>query len=244
MPLSRIQLIRASGIKSSYKKTDGTYYDVSDLKNSCFLTPDANDALHNLDTAVTKAGGSLFVTELYRSWANQAQANQDYVNHKRTAFASPAGESFHQAGRAIDIDLDKLNFNCSSDMQLSKFWNVAIPLGWQPIISKPDSAKSESWHFQFVGKEWSRLYQKASDALVAQCCILDVGQWSNEEAESKTLTRFIQAQCNRLLQYENNTYLLCDGICGPKTKAAVLSLTKDADPVNALCVMETPKKAS
>lgn len=243
--LSRIFLVPVSGVRSSYKSHTGEILDVSYLKSACYLTPDANKALHALDAAVSLNGGQLYVTELFRPWAIQDQAYQDWKAGRRTAFASPAGESFHQAGRGIDIDINNLNFPGLKSNWLSLFWNIAIPLGWEPIVSKPDSTRSESWHFQFHGKDWSGFADKAPDKLVAQCCILDAGQWTTATTANVPVM-FIQSQCNRLLQYDKTSpYLECDGIFGLKTHFSVMKLIKDTggsifDIANELKELPTP----
>jgi hypothetical protein len=75
----------------------------------------------------------------------QWQAHQDYVSRKKKAFSPAPGGSMHEGGRAIDIDL------ASIGVPLSRFWEIARAHGFLPIIDKPESSRSEAWHFDFRG---------------------------------------------------------------------------------------------
>ena len=61
----------------------------------------------------------------------------------RNAFV--ACNRLHEAGRACDLDLEKLN------MSLKKFWPIAKKHGMTPIIAKPISTQKEAWHFDCRG---------------------------------------------------------------------------------------------
>lgn len=183
--------------------------------------PDALDALRKLHKAVIQEGGNLFITDLFRSWNVQSLARQEFLDGKKKAFVAPPGNSFHGAGRAIDFDVFNLNF--SSVLRhdwLGKFWSIAIPLGWFPIISRPDMHLSECWHFEYPGEDWLPAYKRLPNKLVAKCAILDCGQWSPDTPESVLRAMFIQAQLVRLGRYE----IVPDGIVGRLTRTALADL--------------------
>ncbi len=216
--LVRTSLVQVSGIPSTYfaPKTK-TRLDVSELPAICHLTADTKMGLVVLRSHVRMQGGAgadLYVSDLYRSWAMQAKAYNDWTAGKRKDYAAPPGASFHMAGRAIDIDLKSLK------MPLSDFWTLSAELGWRPIISDPDATKSEAWHFQHLGQDWTHLVGKLADGEIAKCAILDAGQWKQDDPDLPVL--FLQAQCNRLSNRPGSPPVLrVDGALGPKTKAFV-----------------------
>lgn len=237
---SRIQLVPASGILSSYPKKNNPSerWDISVFKDNALICSDMFTALCELDKQVTAAGGTLYVTDLRRTWAMQAQARQDYVSGVKKAYAAVPGGSFHQAARAIDFAVSQLNFKgVAKDQWLKKFWDLAKPLGFHPIIAIPDLNMSECWHFDFPGKDWEAAYaykdKSSSDAidytLVAKCCILDAGLWDPSENPDKVVKMFIQAQLIRLGRYEIGSV---DGILGSKSLKALQDLGLTATDVN------------
>ena len=58
----------------------------------------------------------------------------------------------HEAGRALDLDLDAL------EISLADFWPIARENGLFPIVSQPNPKLKESWHFDCRGSH-DRVYQ-------------------------------------------------------------------------------------
>lgn len=114
-------------------------------KRMASCTPDTRVALSKIGDDVAAAGGKLILSDLFRSYEMQLQSHLDFVTKKKKAFSPPPGGSLHEAGRAMDLDLDALN------MPLKDFWPIAARHGFSPIISAPDSTKSEAWHFDCRG---------------------------------------------------------------------------------------------
>jgi hypothetical protein len=108
-------------------------------------TPDTLKALQAIRDDLRAAGGDLALSDLFRTYEMQMQSHMDFVNHKKKAFSPAPGGSMHEAGRACDLDLDKLK------MKLSDFWEIAKKHGMRPIIGSPDSGASEAWHFDCRG---------------------------------------------------------------------------------------------
>jgi hypothetical protein len=200
---------------------------------------DAFQALQQLNTVVKLNGGSLYVTDAFRSWTEQSGAYADFVAGRRKDYVAPPGESWHNAGRACDFDIYHLNFqSVPEENWLDKFWTIAKPLNWVPIISEPNMTLSEAWHFQYLGTDWRRLSGSLNDGLLARAAVLDCGQWLQTDPFIKT--RIVQAEAMRASQ----TPLVTDGQIGPKTFAAltklgVEKLTTDQQIV-ALSAMPTP----
>lgn len=230
---SRVELVQASGLLSSYKKKSNPTqrWDVSVFKENAYVCPDMLEALIQLDAAVTAQNGTLYITDLGRTWELQQKRREDYEKKIKPAYAAVPGGSFHQAGRAVDFSTSELNFQgVPKEQWLKKFWDICRPLGFHPIISIPDLKKSECWHFDFPGKAWEAAYaykdKFSSDAidytLIAKCCILDIGKWDPKENPDKVMKMYIQAQLIRLGKYEIGTV---DGILGQKSWKAVQSLS-------------------
>ncbi len=225
---NRISLVNLTGIKSSYPLTKENKLDVSVFKEGAKCAPDMRDALLSLRVAVESEGGDLQITDLFRPWATQEKLRADYLVSiqdpliKDKAFAAPPGGSFHQAGRAIDINVKGLNFkNVAKDMWLDKFWELCKPLGFYPIIRIPDEGMSECWHFDFPGTAWEAAYKKLNYTEVAKCAILDAGCWDDP---TRVQAMFVQAQLIRLGFYEIGKV---DGIIGSKTKAILAKMQLD-----------------
>lgn len=213
----RIELVPASGLPSSYKKKykPKERWDISVFKEGANISPDMFEALKKLEELVRLNKGTLYVTDLFRSWATQAEARKKFETGKKRAFVAKPGGSFHNAGRAIDIAIKELNFEgCDRDDWLALLWSLAKPLGFKPIIRMPEMDASEAWHFDFPGKDWSAAYKTMHYSEVAKCCILDVGEWNPDESDEKIRKMFIQSQLIRLGFYEIGKV---DGVFGPKT---------------------------
>jgi hypothetical protein len=108
-------------------------------------TPDTAAAILAVAADLTVLGFELRLSDLFRSRDAQQQAHEDFVQKRKTAFSPPAGQSMHEAGRAIDIDLSSIG------VPLAQFWEIAAARGFTPIIDAPDPHRSESWHFDCRG---------------------------------------------------------------------------------------------
>ena len=119
-------------------------------------TPDMANAIDILSIVLVNKKSKLVLSDLFRSYDMQFQAHLDYTSGKKKAFSPAPGGSMHEAGRAMDIDISAL-----SPLTLSDFWDIAQPLGFNPIIDTPDTHKSECWHFDFRGS-----FQKIYDYMI------------------------------------------------------------------------------
>ncbi|HAM99050.1 MAG TPA: hypothetical protein DCQ26_10620 [Marinilabiliales bacterium] len=128
---------------SIYKSKEGN--PISLPKRMAQCTPDMYRALQVLSAHVKAHGGELVLSDLFRSYDMQFQANLDYVSGKKKAYSPPPGGSLHEAGRAMDIDLKKLK------IKLNDFWILAAKQGVVPIINSPDTKLNEAWHFECRG---------------------------------------------------------------------------------------------
>jgi len=108
-------------------------------------TPDTSTAIFNIASDLKEKGGRLVLSDLFRSYDMQLQSHQDFLAKRKRAFSPPPGGSFHEAGRAFDLDLSSIK------IPLSDFWDIAAKYNVLPIISKPDINTSEAWHFDCRG---------------------------------------------------------------------------------------------
>lgn len=108
-------------------------------------TPDTATAIQGVVEDLLGLGHNLRLSDLFRSYEMQRQANLDYVEGRKKALSPPPGGSMHEAGRAMDIDLSSMG------VPLARFWEIAGARGFLPIIDKPLAGRSESWHFDRRG---------------------------------------------------------------------------------------------
>jgi hypothetical protein len=136
-PLTPISII------SLYKNSLGDFLPLPARMAQC--TPDTFTAIMNIAKDLAKKGGKLILSDLFRSYDMQMQSHLDFVSGKKRAFSPPPGGSFHEAGRAFDLDLDAMK------IPLSDFWIIAAKYAMTPIIKQPKPNVSEAWHFDCRG---------------------------------------------------------------------------------------------
>jgi len=136
-PLTPISII------SAYKNNLGDLLPLPVRMAQC--TPDTYTAIMNIAKDLAKKGGKLILSDLFRSYDMQMQSHLDFISGKKRAFSPPPGGSFHEAGRAFDLDLDAMKIS------LADFWILAAKYGVTPIIKQPKANVSEAWHFDRRG---------------------------------------------------------------------------------------------
>jgi hypothetical protein len=189
-------------------------------------TADMKAAILGLESALNGVGGELVLSDLFRSYDMQYQSHLEWLNKQKTAFSPPPGGSFHEAGRAFDLDLSKIG------VSLSELWNLAAPLGLVPIISSPDPKQDEAWHFecrgshQLVyehykagrGSNFDKPYKAA-----AASAIIAIGVHVDAFGDGQAVA-YLQSGLIRLGYDIGNL----DGRAGPRTRRALEQL--EADP--------------
>lgn len=155
-------------------------YDGDLPKRMAKCSVDMVATLRAVTADLAGTGNALVLSDLFRSYDMQKQSNLDFVNKKKKAFSPPPGGSFHEAGRAFDLDLAKIK-----KMGLKDFWVVAKKHGLLPIINEPTAGVSESWHFDCRGShDKVYAYYKAGKgrnfdkpyAAAAASAIVSIGQ--------------------------------------------------------------------
>lgn len=229
-------------VRTELAKVDKNLVSFSCAEQDALLCPDVLYAVYKLNSEILNNNGTLRINSFLRTWAKQQSLvdlhNQDVEANKKDpkkpithAYAAPPGGSFHMAGRAIDIDLYSLKFKGLSQSDwLKKLWDIAIPLGFNPIIDKPDMNITECWHFDYRG-EWKIVCDKITTKEAVRCAILDIGNWNPNENIDKVNNMFVQSQLIRLGHYELGK---ADGIVGTKTKTALESVNLSFLNINKL----------
>lgn len=141
-----------------------------------WMTPDAAAAFEKLKMAcaihLPKVG--LFLSDCYRSWLMQAKAHADhlagahpgqevvyiasvpelhgYIPTPKRANSPPPGNSWHEAGRAFDVDMDPKWLGVDQ----RAFADIAHSCGWKDIVHGDFGNPArvdvpEEWHWQFPG---------------------------------------------------------------------------------------------
>jgi zinc D-Ala-D-Ala carboxypeptidase len=189
-------------------------------------TPDTKTAIEAVSADLRSLGFGLRLSDLFRSYEMQKQAHADYVQGRKKAFSPAPGGSMHEAGRAMDIDLSSIG------VPLSKFWEIAQAHGFFPIIDKPETSRSESWHFDCRGSHGAVYdYVKSGKAgasippytQMAQSSILAIGvQVDTLPAED---VGYIQSTLIRL-GFDPGRI---DGVIGERTRGAAKDAGVDLD---------------
>jgi hypothetical protein len=192
-------------------------------------TPDTAEALLALSNAVGAAGGDLRVTECHRDVVVQRLARARYDrwvaagrpapsspgfdrHAMKAAFVARPGRSMHNAGRAIDVHVSMLRFpGARPDEILDRLWAIAEPLGWSPVIRRPDENASEAWHFDYWGPLAS-VRDRLGYEQAALCGAVLVGH-----GDLTGYAALVQA----LLVLSGSSIGQIDGDAGPRTLAAL-----------------------
>jgi hypothetical protein len=203
-------------------------------------TPDMKTAILGLIQEVDKLGGKFVLSDLFRSYDQQLQANADYVSGKKKAYSPPPGSSFHEAGRAFDISLQSLGNLGATHDPLTVFHPLAAKFKVTPIIASPDSRLSEAWHFELKGSHQIVYdYYKANKgtnvskpaAAAAASAIVSAGLKVDFLGDDP-LPAYIQSGLIRLGYDVGNM----DGQIGPKTLEAIQKINIQEKDINRIAL--------
>ncbi len=189
-------------------------------------TPDTAVAIQAVVDDLKTLGHQLRLSDLFRSYQMQRDANVDYVEGRKKAYSPPPGGSMHEAGRAMDIDLSSMG------VPLAQFWEVAKGRGFFPIIDKPIPERSESWHFDHRGSHdavYAYVQQGHAGASIApykqmaHSAILAIGVNVDEVPDQRVA--WLQAGLIRI-GFDPGRI---DGVMGQRSLAAIREAALDAD---------------
>ena len=223
----------AIDILSIYNNKQGALVPLPSGMARC--TPDTHLAIIHIAADLADAGGRLILTDLFRNHDMQARSHHDYVTGKKKAFSPPPGGSFHEAGRAFDLDLHSIK------IPLAEFWQIAAKYGVLPIIKQPNVNASEAWHFDCRGshqlvykyyKDGKANNFKPYEAAVTSA-ILSVGVVADRFGSNQKQAA-IQSCLIRLGKQVGNM----DGQIGPRTRRALeeLSISFSVDDLDGILI--------
>ena len=202
---------------------------LSKLGKAGIATPYMAGQLKRLNDAVLAAGGDFRVTECHRDIEVQKAARAKYdrwvaagkpasgtagfdAKTMKAAFVATPGRSGNNAGISIDVHVGMLKFpNVAANRQLDRLWEIAIPLGWTPVIKAPDESASESWHFDCWG-DLAPAKSRVGYEQAALCGAILVGHGD---------LRGYEAEIQALLVRAGYDIGAIDGVAGTKTRAAL-----------------------
>lgn len=132
------------------------------------LTPDAAAGLEAVRLEIEKLGGNFRLSDCYRSSEMQRRAYEDWKQGRKKAYSPPPGNSMHEAGRAVDLDLAALihppsvirGYACLSEFDVRLVFEKH---GWTFIAEAGNPHQvdvSESWHIEFRGR-FQQTYNEA-----------------------------------------------------------------------------------
>jgi peptidoglycan hydrolase-like protein with peptidoglycan-binding domain len=189
-------------------------------KRMAMLISSAARALVEVYTEVVRAGGHLYISDMFRSSEEQDKAHDDWVKGRKAAYSPPSCSSMHEAARAIDIDAFDTGIGHAAVRK------ILVGHGWTPITSSLTG--SECWHYEYrIGLE-DHLGAKDIHE-VARIAKLSINNASSAEKadEYKDRVRWIQASLNTILppqlhddfEYVQSPIILAvDGIYGERTR--------------------------
>lgn len=192
-------------------------------------TPDTKRAILAIRADLEAAGGRLYLSDLFRSHDMQLQAHLDWKTGKKRAYSPPPGGSFHEGGRAFDLDLGSLR------IKLDAFWKLAANHGVVPILAAPNPRTSEAWHFERRGSHQLvyDYYQAGKGTnfaspgrAMAASAILAIGE-AFEPFAGREDAAYVQSALIRLGQAVGNI----DGFLGPKSRRGLQALGVPLEPL-------------
>lgn len=172
-------------------------------------------ALQKVYDDVVSEGGHLFLSDMFRSAADQQKAHEDWKTGRKTAFSPPAGGSVHESGRAIDIDAFDTGIGHKRVRELLNRH------GWVCIVETLTGA--ECWHYEFR-QQFEQVREKQGYPAMARAMIEAIGNSVGTTASSAAAgdVRWLQESLNLLL----GTTITVDGTFEETTRSAVREFQK------------------
>ena len=171
----------------------------------------AAQSLQHVYERVASEGGHLYISDMFRSAADQQRAHEDWKSGRKSAYSPPSCSSVHEAGRAIDIDAFDTGIGHKRVREILKSF------GWIEITESLTGP--ECWHYEFRGHVWEDYKNAHGYAAMARAMKEAIGNLVSLPGARRTEkdTRWLQTALNKVL----NRSLKVDGIYGETTRGAV-----------------------
>jgi hypothetical protein len=176
------------------------------------LVRPAAEALKRAIEQIAREGGHLYLSDMFRSAADQQRAHEDWKNGRKTAFSPPSCSSVHEAARAIDIDA------FDTGIGHKRVREILVSFGWVPVTDSLTGP--ECWHYEFREARWEDFKARHGYAAMARAMKEEIGNLASlrRATEQETDIRWLQTTLNKVLGLS----LTVDGIYGEATRAAVV----------------------
>jgi hypothetical protein len=176
------------------------------------LVRPAAQALQRVYREIVSQGGHLYLSDMFRSAAEQQRAHEDWKAGRKSAYSPPSCGSVHEAARAIDIDA----FDTGLGHRLVR--EILNAHGWTHIVDTLTGA--ECWHYEFREARWEQYKARHGYAAMARAMKEEIGNLvSLPQAERREdEVRWLQEALNQLM----GAGLVADGVYGETTRAAVV----------------------
>ena len=165
---------------------------------------------------IVKEGGHLYISDMFRSVADQQKAHEDWKSGRKSAYSPPSCNGVHEAARAIDLDAFD---TVIGHKRVREILNKHV---WVNIVETLTG--SECWHYEFRGARWENFREQHGYEAMAHGMKEQVGNLAGlRQAEAmKEEMKWLQASLNKIL----GTRLVVDGIHGEKTKNATMKFQR------------------
>lgn len=202
------------------------------------LVRPAADSLRKVFELVTAEGGHLYISDMFRSAADQQRAHEDWKSGRKSAYSPPSCSSVHEAGRAIDIDAFDTGIGHKRVREILK------SCGWVEITDSLTGA--ECWHYEFREARWEEYKAAHGYPAMARAMKEEIGNLVSLPAAKKQEkdVRWLQTALSKALnlalkvdgvygegtrsavtQFQESNGLQVDGVAGPITRAKLAELT-------------------
>ncbi len=168
-------------------------------------------ALKKVYQDIVAEGGRLYLTDMFRSAADQQRAHADYLTGRKSSYSPPACSSVHEAARAVDID------TADTIIGHRRVREILNNHGWINIVDSLTGP--ECWHYEFREKRWEQYRREHGYRAMAHATKKAIGNTAGlrRSKQEEETCRGVQAELNRILPAR----LVVDGIYGEKTRTAM-----------------------
>lgn len=172
----------------------------------------AAQSLQQVYRQVVAEGGHLYISDMFRSAADQQRAHEDWKSGRKSAYSPPSCSSVHEAGRAIDIDA------FDTVIGHKRMRAILKSCGWVEITDSLTGA--ECWHYEFRESRWEDYKRAHGYPAMARAMKEEIGNLVSlpQAKKAEKDTRWLQTALNKVLGLS----LAVDGIFEEKTRAAVM----------------------